>query len=81
MNSILLFVVLALFLIFSVYGAYHKGCRDTWKEADKIAQIEPLAPPQREPHPIELRSSPLQWPEMSPTTTCKEYQDEHEQAL
>lgn len=57
------FVILA---ILAAWGAYHKGCRDTWRKADEIAQIEPLLPPKKEPQPIELRSSPLHWPELSP---------------
>lgn len=65
-------VFLVIFAALAICGAYHKGCRDTWRKADEIAQVEPLLPPKREPQPIDLRSSPFHWPELSPASDSEQ---------
>lgn len=59
-------------------ASYQKGCRDTWRAADKMAQVEPLLPTPREPQPIVL-PGPLSWERL--TANCAECQSEQEQAL
>lgn len=70
----LFFAGLAIILIFSHYGFYCKGCRDAWRKADEIAQMEPLIPPPpaKESQLIELTN----WQGMILTINCQECQDE-----
>lgn len=73
--SFLLLTGLVLFILLAVFGAYRKGCRDTWRAADEMTQIEPLVPPTTEPQPIVLSgSNPLTWNKL--VANCHECQQD-----
>jgi hypothetical protein len=70
--------ILGLFSPLTALAAYLKGCSNTWRAADEIAQVEPLFPlPVTEPQPIILHSS-ITWEKI--TANCQICQDESEQA-
>ena len=64
---------LVLLIPFIAAAFYHKGCQDTWRKADEMAQMEPIFPsPVVDPQPI---VSP-KWSGMVLTINCQECQDE-----
>ena len=68
---------LVLLVPFVAMAFYQKGCRDTWRSADEITQVEPLVPlPTTEPQPMMLHSSIITWEKI--TTNCQTCQDEQE---
>jgi hypothetical protein len=60
------------FVLLAVWGAYLKGCRDTWRQADEMLQVQSIFPTE------ETSSNPLDWPEMPFAANCQECQAEQE---